>query len=47
MVPIPQGIDPQNYLAWAIERRGTWRERFGLAPADLTPRAYGTWLKKA
>jgi hypothetical protein len=41
-----QGIDPQNYLAWAIERRGTWRERYGLEPAQLTPAAYGRWLAK-
>jgi transposase len=42
-----QGIDPQNYLAWAIERRGTWRERYGLEPAELTPAAYGRWLAKS
>lgn len=41
-----QGLDPQNYLAWAIERRGTWRDRHGLAPAELTPAAYGRWLAK-
>lgn len=41
-----QGIDPQNYLAWAIERRGTWRDRYGLEPAELTPAAYGRWLAK-
>ena len=35
-----QGIDPQNYLAWAIERRGTWRGRYGLEPSELTPAAY-------
>ena len=39
-----QGTDPQNYLAWAIERRGTWRDRHGLEPAELTPAAYRRWL---
>lgn len=39
-----QGIDPQNYLAWAIERRGTWRARYGLEPRELTPAAYKRWL---
>lgn len=39
-----QGIDPQNYLAWAIERRGTWRKRYGLEPKDLTPAAHKRWL---
>ena len=38
-----QSIDPQNYLAWAIERRGTWRDRYGQGPAELTPAAYGRW----
>ncbi len=42
-----QGIDPQNYLAWAIERRGTWRTRYGLAPKELTPAAYKRWLAEA
>lgn len=41
-----QGIDPQNYLAWAIERRGTWRDRYGLEPAQLTPAAYKRGLAK-
>ena len=35
-----QGIDPQNYLAWAIERRGTWRDKFGIPVQELTPAAY-------
>jgi transposase len=35
-----QGVDPQNYLAWAIDRRGTWRDRYGLDPRELTPAAY-------
>ncbi len=42
-----EGIDPQNYLAWAIERRGTWRARYGLAPKQLTPAAYRRWLAEA
>lgn len=42
-----QGIDPQNYLAWAIERRGTWRDRYGVEPKDLTPAAYKRALAAA
>lgn len=42
-----QGIDPQNYLAWAIERRGTWRTRYGVAPKHFTPTAYKRWLTEA
>ena len=42
-----QGIDPQNYLAWAIERRGTWRDRYGLHPRELTPAAYKRALAAA
>lgn len=42
-----QGVDPQNYLAWAIERRGTWRARYGLEPRELTPAAYKRWLPEA
>jgi len=42
-----QGIDPQNYLAWAIERRGTWRDRYGLEPRELTPAAYKRALTAA
>lgn len=39
-----QKIDPQNYLAWAIERRGTWRDKFGIPVQELTPAAYKRWL---
>lgn len=42
-----QGLDPQNYLAWAIERRGTWRDRYGLQPRELTPAAYKSALAAA
>ncbi len=34
------GVDVEKYLAWAFERRGTWRHKFGLAAAELTPAAY-------
>lgn len=39
-----QSIDPQNYLAWALERRGTWRKKFNLDPEQLTPAAYKRWM---
>ena len=42
-----QGNDPQRYLAWAIERRGTWRDKFGLRPDKLTPAAYKRGLAAA
>lgn len=42
-----QRVDPQNYLAWAIERRGTWRGRYGLEPRELTPAAYKRTLGAA
>ena len=42
-----QGIEPQNYLAWAIERRGTWRDQYGLHPQELTPAAYELALAAA
>lgn len=34
------GVDVERYLAWVFERRGTWRDRYGLPAADLTPAAY-------
>lgn len=34
------GVDLEKYLTWAFERRGTWRSRYNLAAADLTPAAY-------
>lgn len=34
------GVDVEKYLAWAFERRGTWKDRYGLTPAELTPAAY-------
>ena len=30
----------EKYLTWVFERRGTWRDRYNLAAADLTPAAY-------
>lgn len=35
-----QGIDPQAYSAWALDRRGTWKKKFNLPARDLTPAAY-------
>ena len=34
------GLDVQAYLTWLFERRGTWKKRFGMSIADLTPAAY-------
>jgi hypothetical protein len=34
------GVDVEKYLCWVFERRGTWRSRFGMTPAQLTPAAY-------
>lgn len=33
-------LDVQAYLTWLFERRGTHRDRFGLAASELTPAAY-------
>ena len=33
-------IDPQAYFTWALERRGTHADLFGLAAEQLTPTAY-------
>lgn len=42
-----QGIDPAAYLAWALDRRGTWRGKFGLHANQLTPAAYKQALEKS
>ena len=34
------GVDIEKYLCWVFERRGTWRDRHRLTPAELTPAAY-------
>ena len=34
------GVPVQEYLAWAFERLGTHREKFGLALEQITPAAY-------
>ena len=34
------GVDVERYLCWVFERRGTWRERYGLSASELTPSAY-------
>lgn len=34
------GVDVEEYLVWAFERRGTHRAKFGMRAAELTPAAY-------
>jgi transposase len=34
------GVDPQAWFTWALERRGTHKDLFGLTPEQLTPAAY-------
>jgi hypothetical protein len=34
------GVDLEKYLCWVFERRGTWRDRYRLTAAELTPAAY-------
>ena len=33
-------VDPQAYFTWALERRGTHADAFGLPVEELTPAAY-------
>lgn len=37
-------VDPQAYLVWAFEHRGTHRDHFGLSAAETTPTAYNAAL---
>lgn len=37
-------VDPQAYFTWALERRGTHADVFGLSAEQLTPAAYKTTL---
>jgi transposase len=39
-------LDVFDYLVWAFERRGTWKKRFGLTAAQLTPAAYKQVLQE-
>ena len=41
------GLDVFAYLTWALERRGTWKKRFGMSAAELTPAAYKKALEDA
>lgn len=41
-----QGVDTEAWLAWALDRRGTCRSRFGLSARDLTPAAYKQALEQ-
>lgn len=34
------GVDPQAYLTWVFERRGTAKARYGRSAAELTPAVY-------
>ena len=34
------GLDVQSYLTWMFERRGTYRDTFGMRARELTPEAY-------
>ena len=34
------GVDVLAWLVWAIERRGTWKNRYKLSASELTPEAY-------
>lgn len=38
------GVDPQAYFTWALERRGTHRDVFGLSAEQLTPAAFAATL---
>lgn len=40
------GLDVLAYLTWALDRRGTWKRRYGLAASDLTPGAYKQMLEQ-
>jgi transposase len=48
VVPTAQrhGLDVLAYLTWALDRRGTWKRRYGLAASDLTPGAYKQMLEQ-
>ncbi|MCB9508470.1 MAG: IS66 family transposase [Myxococcales bacterium] len=41
-----KGVDPQAYLAWALDRRGTWRDKLSLPVSKLTPAAYKEALEQ-
>ena len=41
-----QHVDPQAYLAWALDRRGTARNKFNLPASELTPAAYKESLEQ-
>lgn len=34
------GVDPQAWFTWALERRGTHKDVFAMAPEQITPAAY-------
>jgi hypothetical protein len=34
------GVDPQAWFTWALERRGTHKDVYGMTPDQLTPAAY-------
>lgn len=40
------GVDFEDYQVWVYVRRGTHRDRYNLAAADLTPAAYKRFLEQ-
>lgn len=40
------GVDPQAYLTWVFERRGTHAGKYSLSAAELTPMAYKAGLAR-
>ncbi len=40
-----RGVDPQAYLTWALERRGTHKDLYGMRAEELTPAAYARSLE--
>lgn len=40
------GVDFEDYQTWVYVRRGTHRDKYDLAAADLTPAAYKRFLEQ-
>jgi hypothetical protein len=40
------GVDPQAYLTWVFERRGTHAGKYGMRAVELTPMAYKAGLAR-
>jgi hypothetical protein len=41
-----QKVDPQAYLAWALDRSGTWKKTFNLPARELTVAKYKQSLEQ-